>query len=464
MTISVTRQAQCKWWLRQFVLGGVLAPLLCLVSACRKEPAVSPAPDVCGTAAGEPVFESPRPVGAVPSQVTIEVLAATSWLKSQIESEVPTQLAEGEQSVGVPGRVSYKVHRGAFGFDLAGSSLVVSTPVTADVSLCKPIAGFCPVLGRCSPNLSVTATVPLVLDESCRIGKTEVRTELVRGCRILGFDVSEEVSSRAAKEARKVERQIESMRARLQPGLEMGWELLRQPLTLGSLGCLQIRPERALQRTPKLEKGTLSTAVTLEGTLTLAPTCTNLAKVAKTSPRWEVSPQVPETHVQVPVPISWANTITELTRTIASSHATFSVKSLRARGVMEEGKPRVLLGLEVPGVCRTVWMTAQPRQAAEGRQVRLSDARPVLGYTGDMEVGQLQLLVEQVQTQAAIAVPVDVKRVRDQLLRLVDSAGRPPAGTKLEIAVLPSEGTVLVDDQGLVPVLGLTGKIRVKLQ
>lgn len=437
---------------------------LSLASACRKEPAVSPPPVACGAAIGEPGFERPGPLGAVRSQVTVEVAAKTSWISSRLESEVPPLLGEGQRSIGVPGRVTYRVHRGAFGFDLSGSRLVVSTPVTADVSLCKPIAGFCPTLGRCSPTLAVAATVPVVLGESFQVGKTEVRTELVRGCRILGVDASAEVESQAARETRKVEREIERVRSHLQRELLTGLEALQQPLSLGSNGCLRIRPERALQRTPRLEKGMFTTALTLEGTLAVEPSCANPAHGDQSAPKLSVAKQVPETHVQVPVPISWAVALPELTRTIGSKGGAFTVMSLRARGVKEQGQPRVLLGLEVQGVCGTVWMTARPTVAAEGRAVRLSDTRPVSSYTGDLVAAQLKSLVEQVQGRARVSVPGDILRIRDGLLGSVDPAATSLAGMKLDFTVAPTYDPVLVDDQGLVLVLGLKGRIRVNLQ
>jgi hypothetical protein len=445
--------------------SGLLLALL--LAACHTGLAAGPGPAECGSRGSEPRFDAPRPVGAVASQVTVELVASTAWLQAKLESEVPVALAQGEQSAGIVGRVRFGVRRGSFEIALSEHNLVVTTPVDADVTVCKPIVGFCPVLGRCHPRLAVTATVPVVLDEHFGIGPSQVATELLRGCRILGLDVSTEVARRAAQEASAVKRRIDRLRPDLKPWVERGWGRAHDPVLLGPLGCLQLRPEGIAQQAPELRDGLLSTALTVSGSLSLDPTCpepSDSANPPDPPPELTVTEQTPQTRLELPMRVGWDAVSSELGRALAAGKHELTVTGVRASGVAERGHARMLVALTVKGACDKVWMTAKPWRDAANNQVRLDDVRVVSGFEGGMDPEQLALLAERVTNEAAIIVPFDPKNVQSALPGLVEHGLDLPKDMSVDFDLKPTEGRVLLDSEALVPVAGLQGRVAVRLQ
>jgi hypothetical protein len=442
--------------------------LALFLGACHTGPAARPSPAQCTSRGSEPRFDAPRPVRAVASQVTVDLVASTGWLKARLEQEVPVRLAQGEQSAGIAGRVHFGVRRGSFDITLSETNLVVTTPVHADVTVCKPVVGFCPVLGRCYPSLAVTATVPIVLDEHYEIGPSTVETQLVRGCRILGFDVSGEVARRAAQEASGVKRRIDRLRPNLKPWVERGWQHAHNPISLGPLGCLRLRPERVSQRTPELRDGLLSTALTVSGSLSLERTCpesSDSADPPEPPPELALTEQSTETRVELPMRVGWDTVSSELSRALTTGKHELSVTDVRARAVATgEGDARVLVALNVKGACDKVWMTARPWLDGATNQARLDDIRPVSGFEGGLDPEQLALLAGRVKNDAAISVPFDPKNVQAALPGLVEQGLDLPTGMSVDFDLKPTAGRVLADEDALVPVVGLQGRVAVRLR
>jgi hypothetical protein len=438
-----------------------------LLAACHSGAATGPGPAECTRRGSEPRFDTPSPVGTIPSEVTVDLVASTDWLKTQLEREVPVALAQGEQSAGIAGRVRFGVRRGSFDIALSEHDLVVTTPVDADVTVCKPIAGFCPVLGRCHPSLAVAATLPIVLDEHYGIGASQVQTRLVRGCRILGLDVSGEVARRAAEEASAVKRRIDRLRPDLGPWVERGWKRAQQPISLGPLGCLRLRPEGISQRAPELREGLLSTALTVSGSLLLEQTCperSDSAELPASPPELRLTEQPSETRLELPMRIGWETVSSELSRDLTPGEHEPRVTGVRAKAAAERGYARVLVALTVQGACDKVWMMAEPRFDSTGSQVRLDEIRPVAGFEGGMDPEQLARLVERVRKEAAIAVSLDPKNVQAALPGLVEQGLDLPKDVRVDFDLKPTRARVLLDRDGLVPVVGLEGRVAVRLQ
>lgn len=415
----------------------------------------------------EPHFDVPDPVQPVPSQVTVELTASTAWLTAQLESQVPVALAQGEQSAGIAGKVRFGVRRGSFDIALSEHNVVVTTPVDADVTVCKPIAGFCPVLGRCYPRLAVTATVPVVLDEKYEVGASNVETKLVRGCKILGLEVSGEVTRRAAQEAAGVKRRIDRLRPEIRPWVERGWERAQQPISLGLLGCLRIRPEGIAQRAPELRDGVLSTAVTVSGSLSLEQTCPGQPDPPDTPdppPALAVTRETSSTQVELPVRVTWETVSSELGRALSAGKQEPAVTGVRARAVVERGDARVLVALTVKGACDTVWMTAKPSLDGKQNQVRLDDVRATSGFEGGLDLDQLGTLAAQLKSSAAIRVPFDPRNVQAALRPLLEHGVTLPTGMNVELDLVPTEGRVLLDKHALVPIVGLRGRVAVRMR
>jgi hypothetical protein len=289
----------------------------------------------------------------------------------------------------------------------------------------------------------------------------------VRGCKILGLDVSGEVARQAAEEAAGVKRRIDRMRPKIRPWVDRGWERAQQPISLGLLGCLRIRPEGIAQRAPELRDGVLSTAVTVSGSLALEQTCPEQPDPPDPPappPGLAVTNETSETELELPIRVSWETASSELGRALIAGKHEPAVTGARARGVVEQGSARVLVALTVKGACDTVWMTAKPWLDGKQNQVRLDDVRAVSGFEGGMDPEQLSKVAVHLTSAASIGVPFDPKNVQAALPALLEHGVTLPAGVNVELDLVPTEGSVLLDSDALVPVVGLRGRVAVRLQ
>ncbi|MBW2459856.1 MAG: DUF4403 family protein, partial [Deltaproteobacteria bacterium] len=171
----------------------------------------TPEHSTCGDLAPQevPSFAVP-PRALVPeSRVTLDLGVTVERIERELSERIPTVLDKGSRGIGRAGRLGYVVRRGPFAVTLEGDRLVVSTTVTVNAQVCKPLGPFCPTYGSCSPKLLTRVSVPLVLEPDYRLGEAQVSIDIERSCSIAGFDATPQIRGTARRQADRVKRQID---------------------------------------------------------------------------------------------------------------------------------------------------------------------------------------------------------------------------------------------------------------
>jgi hypothetical protein len=408
--------------------------LILLLAACSGRQDRVPRPqDRCAELRAAPPPELTAAEPAPPeSRVAVDVEVGIDRLRREVSARVPVELARSRgQSIGIAGRVSYRVTRGDFAFELEGDHLVVTTPISVEVEVCKPLGPICVTYGSCQPRLQARVRVPLTLGSSYELGKSEVTVGMTQGCVIAGFDATGRVQSIAAEQGDEARRRVDGALGALGPRGREAWREIGAPIAIGADACLRVRPDSFAQGRPALASGVLSTRVGATGRLTLEQPCAaGPVEITADPPAPAPPADVPETTVlRVPITIGWA----EVARGFGA---------VRARGTRDHGEPRVALEMNLRD-CAAIWVVGEPWYDAVARRVRLR------------RVGSPAF-----DTHAGVALPKEVDEVKSGLALVM---------TQLDEAVDAKLGPLEVTDvsvttKGLVATVTVRGTVRVRVR
>lgn len=444
------------------------------VGACDRRGASDPG---AGGACSTRLPDEMPPLAAAPaavlpkSHISVGLEVAVDRLKRELGRQVPTTLARASrQDIGSPGEVTYVVKRGGFDVKLDGDRLRVSTPISADVEVCKPLGPFCPTYGRCAPQLLSTASLPIVLGKDYEVGASQVSVSLTKPCVIAGMDVSPEIRKMANQQAGGVQRRINGSVPPLRPSVEAGWKQLFVPVALGASTCLRITPDRLAQAWPTLHDGTLSARIAVSGALRVDQPCDlKTAETPTPLPALVVDDELPkDVALELPMQISWAETSSELSRSLkADASKPLRVSQVRAHGTTIDGKGTLALDVTIEGsTCGEARLLADPVWNEKASRLELTRVRLAPGQAKRAALLDGAGLEQLVGERAAIALPVDVTATPTALESLVERLTRErPEGIDVEVDVQPARiDRVLIDPAGLVPVASFRGKATIRVR
>ncbi len=424
-----------------------------LVACGRDEPPASPA--ACEESMG-PVLRVPTPVARPVSRISAELRVPVSGLERLLESRVPLELAKGHRNIGLPGRLSYAIRRGPFAIALDGADLVVTTPVAGKLSLCKPIAGFCPVYGRCAPRLQPMVRVPLRLTDAYEFESSNVAVPLVEGCRIGGFSADGQIRARARDEAATIQRQIEEARPKLRPFVDAILASLREPLSLGPFVCLSAKPGRMVQGQPTLVDRTLSMRFAVDGYLELERECRTVAAKENGLPPL-TSGEVPrDSIVRLPLRLDWSELAREVKVQIAHQKTGLRVRTLKAIGANVGGRSLVVFTADLADHCGNVWLSAEAHVRAATSRLHLSDITVLDASLPQPAVAKLHRALRDVE----VPLPVDLRILHALLEKHLNELVATHANGELSVdwSLQPLEGKVLIEEASALVVLVARGR------
>ena len=449
---------------RQGCPRAALAAAAVTIAACRQQAPNPPEAPRCEPDTRQPQFTAPSQVEPAESVVSVELGADTRFIARRLEAQVPVNLAQGQQRVLFAGRVTYAVRRGPLSVGLVNDRLMVTTKVGVDVSICKPVGGLCPVYASCAPKLTVMASLPLLLDSQYGLGESAVVSQLDRGCRLVGFDVSGEVKRRADQQAHGVKVRIDRARPDIAHWVRRGWKQLPRQLSLGPLGCLRIEPTRVQQSTPRLLKDDVSTALIIEGHLGLETTCDTSESQPDDPPPLTLTNDTPETRIRLPLAQPWAGLGPRVVRAASAAAApeALTVKQATVRGALLDGKPVVILRLEVEGACGAAWMSARPWYDSESNAVRFKNLLPVLEPGSGLSPGQLAVLARRIADSFELPLTIDPRQTIGVIDRLIEQSLSSVDEVAVSVELEPAEVRTLVGPDALVAIVGLDGRISVQ--
>lgn len=179
------------------------------------------------------------PSTAPTSHLAVWLFATETWLNEQLDEEQPRRLArESARSIGAPGRASYEVTRGAVRLGQRGSQILLSMPVSADITVCKPIGRSCLRYGECEPQFRVEAALESSLSDEYGWPPPELSLRTERRC-VIGLDVTPRLREVAERELRAVHRSVVSSWPDPRTWAARGIQASSQPAIVGSGSCIR---------------------------------------------------------------------------------------------------------------------------------------------------------------------------------------------------------------------------------
>ncbi|MCA9630841.1 MAG: DUF4403 family protein [Myxococcales bacterium] len=473
----------------QIARGRLLGAALCAFSAACAGGAVS----ACSPKAAEPAplsgecslnlgSEAPKleaPIAWKPpeSRLVAELELSTALLGRELEKQVPRRLADVKgQSVGAAGELTYRVERSGFAVGLQGERLVVSTPVQADVEVCKRLGPLCVTYGSCQPRLRADVSLPLIVDPQYRLGPSSAKVNVERGCVLqpIGIDQTSRVHEAAHKQEARVKARIDGSLPNIRSDVAQVWRLLHMPVAIDNTLCLRIEPTGVSQQKPKLKsdgKGQqlLSTRLAVRGKVRVEDPCVepHEASPEKPLPAPDLEDDLPaNADLEVPLFIDWSSVSAQLTRVLStqpikSDAGTVSVAKVETRPASLDGKSRLALGLTLSGVaCGESWFLAEPVEEPQRKVLVLSEVRALA--PGALPPELERALSAALTQRGVIDLPVDLSAAPGTLEGLVKRLTTDlPRQVQLDLEVEEARvANVVAQEQGLVPVVSVAGHAK----
>jgi len=434
----------------------------------------APADRACGDLPelAQPSFEAPPPATIPESRITLEFDVALTRIERELSDRVPAVLDKGTRGIGRAGRVGYVVRRGPFNATLMDDRLVVTTLVTVNAQVCKPLGPFCPTYGSCSPTLRTKVSVPLVWQPDYRLGEAQVSLDIERSCSIAGFDATAQIRGTARRQAARVKRQLDAIVNRPPPQAAAAWQELHRPLPLPDGRCLRVTPSAITQARPRLTAGTITLQAAVSGALAFEQPCAApSAQRVPPLPEPSVVDQLPGgVDVRLGVRRDWDALSAELTESLqggadakdGEAAEGLTITGVRARGVAIDGERWVALALDVDG-CAAQWLVGRLAPEPRGARARLQDLRsPVAGIA---RAGRLDVLARHVERHGVVTLPLDLEATTRTARELLKRAtAQTPPGVVVDVELTPAVlAELAIDDSGLVAVAKLGGRLHVRL-
>ncbi len=475
-----------------------LPAVLCL--SCTRTPAPEATPGARAQASSAPgcvhAFESPDPAPLelttsartksrepLPSRFVLNLDVAQQRLLSELNQRVPAQLAQAKnQPIGAPGKATYTVSRGAFRLGLKNGALVVSTPVSANIEVCKPLGPFCVRYGQCRPKFLTSFQVPLSLSEDYAIARTQSSVDVIQRCTIAGFDVTSRLLQEARAQVLGVSRQINAQLPDVRPFAEGAWRALHRTLHLDKQSCLSLDPERLIQGPATNSNQHLWGRVGLMAKLELHKPCPEQppSPEAEGLPPLESADLAKDSLIRVPLRLSYADVQEQLARAFAKQ-ATDATQAPEAKQATDsqvllqdfvlravpgvDGKSRLALRVTLGGsACGGLWVVPEFELGSDGQSVV---ARQVSALRPEQQaLAESSGVLSALQKNLRFALPWGLRDLHEKLSKLHAEYGH-ALGTQARADVVLSHGSlesVIAEQEHLVLVTRLEGRATLRFE
>jgi hypothetical protein len=425
-------------------------------------------------AAPRPTLVPARPFAPPASELPVHVAVATDRIRRELNARVPVVLADVRgQHIGKPGRVSYMVRRSSLRLGLYERRLVVSTDVSAEVEVCKPLGPLCVTYGRCRPGMHARASVPLLLQDDYNLGPSQVDVQVTRPCFIAGFDATPEIRRQARQQAAAVKQRIDASLPPLRPHVMAVWELVQSPLELSDAACLLVTPQTLTLTPPELVDGALVASVGLGAKLQVQSPCAQadagLPRRPLSAPR--TADSLPERGtLRVAVLLDYGRVSDALTKSLSNGQSAqtsglaATVTAVRAQGAEFEQQP--VVALQVEQQCGSMWLVAEPWYDPKSRMLALRGLRVVTPELSEAANHQAEALAGSIERQASLTVPAELEQAARALETTAERALSEQAEqVELEVWTAPMRvAAVVVAREGLAVIGALETSVRVSVK
>lgn len=302
------------------------------------------------------------------STLWLEGRAPVDRILSEVRRQVPERLAtDRRQELGVAGRATYSVRRGAPYLEEKNGQLALHVPITANIEVCKPFGRTCVRYGQCQPEFLASFHVAGTIAKNYRMSPPRGTLQVKRRC-VIGLDVTPRLVQEAEKELKAVEREIAQALPAIEPAAREVWQELQTPRKLGDDACLRFLPTSVSHTRARLRNGHVEMALGVSGSFALGCETT---KPASLPPLASSTWPVPASELWVPSQVEFHVLGAALEELLPLPEGT----RLTSLELLAHGR-RLALRVAVDGNhCGDVWLSAQPTYDALGGELRLSDPK-----------------------------------------------------------------------------------------
>lgn len=384
---------------------------------------------------------------------------------ARLNQEVPSVLARvTDRPVGAPGRATYLVKRGTFQLKWLDDRLGLSVPVSADISVCKPLGGLCLRYGQCTPAFDVHFSMNTLLGAEYDLSPPRGSLRVTRKC-VIGLDVTDQLEALAQGELAKVQRQIAQRWPDIPEEAQRAWSALAQPLRVTPVDCVVFDGTSVHYSPPHLthEGDRISLELGIEGRLQNANSCSD-EHVASALPKPKQRKRVVrQSELWVPELIA-TDVFRDSVKQRLDGSWSQKVNDVLTVAEIRFGADRVALLLNLKGrICQPVWIEAGLRSVPDG-SIHLYQARIITAPGGASLDGLSEELLRHLEQSPLYAPRGAAWTSKERVAGLLDQLhALMPEGVLLDLSVQdPKPSRVQINQDGILLAHSVRARLAVK--
>lgn len=425
---------------------------------------------------------APENINLPPSEIVVGVAFDTAALTSLLAKEVPPRVAQDRNvDAGLAGKLSYQIDRSPFVASVSERRLVITTRLQGRADLCKPLGPLgCVRYAQCSPQALATASVPLSLGSSYRIGPASVSIRTTRPCEIGGIDATPQIQKEADVQARRIERRINGLLPSFSKDAQALWNAMGVHVPLGIDSRLRITPLLVVEGAPTQSGPRVTIPLGVRATVRIEPRHGERDDVGPIPSPVHEPELAPDLHLHVPIEVDLESIDAALSRSVreaetpgskASSKNT-AQDSLETRILSVRSRPdgtNLRVFVSVKGYsCGVLAFRGVPAYDQKSVRVHLSDVQPLTSEkqrAAQLDPGlDLHRIARILESRGTIPLPIDPSTIPAGLDRAVELLS-PQDGPDVRMSVgEASVSRIAVTPTGLAAIVHVTGSAQIVLK
>jgi len=460
---------------------GRMAPVALLVtSGCHPTPQspppaelAPPIPTVCAVRIAEPDLpETSLPVAFdVPqSEVVVGISFDAATLTNRLAKEVPPRVASARNvDAGIAGKLTYHIDRSPFSVAVHERRLFVSTHLTSRADMCKPLGPLgCVDYAHCSPEAQATASIPLSLGSTYRLGPANVAIRVTRPCRVGAVDATSRIQLGADQQARRLQQRINALLPSFADDAQVLWNAMGVHVPLDLDTRLRITPHDVVEGTPSKNGSLITIPLGVRGTVRIEPRQGKRDDLGAIPPPRSEPGLAPGLRLIVPIGVDLDAIDADLSRSVrdgAESAYASTILSVRTRP--DADGLLLLVSIKGPS-CGVIAFRATPAFDQTSGRIVLSEVAPLPQETSRVRALDPTLDLHQMaailQHRGRIALPVDPFAIPQGLERSVELlASKEGPDVQLDVSEAAVDRVIVTGD-GVAAIVNVHGNANVVLR
>lgn len=405
-------------------------------------------------------------------------------LTSLLAKEIPSRVAQDRNvDAGLAGRLSYRIDRSPFVASVSEGRLFITTQLQGHADLCKPLGPLgCVGYAQCSPRALATASIPLSLGPSYRIGPASVSIRTTHPCEIGGMDATPRIQKEANAQARRIERRINGLLPSFAKDAQALWNAVGVHVPLGIDSRLRITPLLVVQGAPVQVGSRVTIPLGVRATVRIEPLRGARDDVGPIPSPVHEPDLAPDLHLHVPIEVDLDSIDANLSRSVREvsrplptqppgktsktlTDNPLATKILSVRSHSDGDSLRLLVSVKGYS-CGVLAFRGTPVFHQASGRVHLSEVTPLpseIQRIGSLDPDlDLQRIAKILESRGTVSLPIDPSTLPAGLDRAVELLS-PKEGPDVRTGAEASVSRVVVTPTGFAVVVYVSGSAQIVL-